>query len=297
MKLLVHHENHNPRDPAIIYHEGRYYHCFSQDKNICICVSKDLEGLDKAKVNIVFTADKEEYSHELWAPELHIIDDKCYIYVAMDDGDNYHHRMYVLENNSSNPLDPYKMHGKITDSTNKWAIDGTIIKYHNKMYFAWSGWEGDENVAQNIYIAEMSDPFTLSSKRRMISMPDREFEKRSCDGIKAPFINEGPFAFYHDDDLYIIYSGSGSWDIYYCLIALKLEGKDPMKDNWSKADAPLLENNDVVKGPGHCSIIQGEEKNLIFFHAWRKDEKIIRWDTVDSYVGELIFKDGKFIVK
>ena len=152
----------------------------------------------------------------------------------MDDGDNYHHRMYVLENNSNNPIDEYKMHGQISDDTNKWAIDGSIIKYHNHLYMVWSGWEGDINIAQNLYIAEMSDPFTISSKRRLISSPDEEFERGACRGLDSPYINEGPCPFYDNDDLYILYSGSGSWDVYYCLIALRLNGKDPMKDEWIK---------------------------------------------------------------
>ena len=176
MKLFINNFNHNPRDPSVVFHNSLYYHCFSQQNHICLCVAERIEDLDKAKVNIVYTPDKEEYSYELWAPELHIINDKCYIYVAMDDGDNYHHRMYVLYNDSNNPLDPYKMHGQITDKTNKWAIDGTIIEYHNELYMAWSGWEGEKNIAQNIYIAKMSDPFTISSKRRLISSPDEVFE-------------------------------------------------------------------------------------------------------------------------
>ena len=161
----------------------------------------------------------------------------------------------------------------------------------------WSGWEGDVNVSQNLYIAEMKDPFTISSERRLISSPDEPFERGSCDGINAPFINEGPFPFYDKDDLYILYSGSGSWDIHYCIIALKLNGTDPMEDSWIKADEPFLQTNELLKGTGHCSIIQTKEKNLIFFHAWDKEEKIVRWDTVNAYMGELVLKDGEFFVK
>ena len=297
MKIFVHHENHNPRDPSIVYLNGLYYHCFSQQNHICICVAPSIEGIDEAKVNVVYTPDKEEYAHELWAPELHIIDGLCYIYVAMDDGKNEHHRMYVLTNHSSNPLDPYKMHGKIGDDTDKWAIDGTIVQYHDQLYMVWSGWEGDINIAQHLYIAKMSDPYTICSPRRLISSPDEDFERGSCDGVNAPYINEGPFAFYDHDDLYILYSGSGSWDVHYCIIALKLDGLDPMKDPWIKARRPFLASNDIVKGPGHCSILQGEKKNLIFFHGWKVDEKTIRWDTVDGYVGELLFNNGEFLVR
>ena len=297
MKLFVQNKHHNPRDPSVIFHNGLYYHCFSKGNTVCICSGQSLEDIDTAEVHIVFTADKEEYAHEIWAPELHIINNKCYIYVAMDDGHNENHRMYVLENNSNNPLDEYKMHGKIFDDTNKWAIDGTIVQYHQKLYMVWSGWEGDVNIAQHLYIAEMSDPFTISSKRRLISSPVQKFEQGACDGINAPFINEGPYPFYDGDDLYILYSGSGSWDVYYCLITLKLNGKDPMKDEWIKASKPFFETNDEVKGPGHCSVIQGKDRNYVFFHAWPKNENVVRWDTVNAYFGEFTAKNGEFSIK
>ena len=299
MEIFVHNYNHNPRDPSVIYHNGMYYHCFSRSKQVCICASKTIKGIDEAEIHTVFTADKEEYAYEIWAPELHIINDKCYIYVAMDDGKNENHRMYVLENNSNNPLDEYKMHGQIGDATNKWAIDGTIVQYHQKLYMVWSGWKGDVNGEQVLYIAEMSDPYTISSKRRLISRPDQPFERGACNGKDAPYINEGPYPFYdyEKDELYILYSGSGSWDVYYCLIALKLNGKDPMKDEWIKDKEPFLKQNEEIRGPGHCSVIQGKDKNLIFLHGWLKEEKTIRWDTVHAFVGELVFKDGKFLVK
>ena len=87
----------------------------------------------------------------------------------MDDGDNYNHRMYVLENNSDDPMVPYVLHGQIKEKNERWAIDGSILYHGGKMYFTWSGWEGLENICQNIYIQEMSDPFTLIGERTMIS--------------------------------------------------------------------------------------------------------------------------------
>ena len=63
----------------------------------------------------------EEYSKELWAPELHIIDGKCYIYVACDNGNNYNHRMYVLENNLNK--------NRIGISVSK-KVGNSVIRHH-----------------------------------------------------------------------------------------------------------------------------------------------------------------------
>jgi GH43 family beta-xylosidase len=43
------------------------------------------------------------YSKELWAPELHFIKGKWYMYFAADDGNNNNHRIYVLENPTADP--------------------------------------------------------------------------------------------------------------------------------------------------------------------------------------------------
>ena len=67
--------------------------------------------------------------------ELHKIGGRWYIYVAADDGDNYHHRMYVLGCTGENPTDKYEMLGKITDKTDKWAIDGTVLRYNGCLLY------------------------------------------------------------------------------------------------------------------------------------------------------------------
>lgn len=290
--------NSKPRDPYIIKHKGKYYHCFTDDcLKISISSADSIEGLEKANSKVVFIPDNEDYSKELWAPELHIIDDKCYIYVACDNGNNYNHRMYVLENNSSNPLDEYKMHGKLTDETNKWAIDGNLIKYNNELYYFWSGWEGNRNVRQNIYIAKMTDPYTISSERVLISTPIYDWEKIGCtpeDVEGKPYINEGPFAFLHDEQLYVAYSASGSWQTGYCIAFLKLIGKDLLnRDSWLKYDKPVLSCNDYVKGAGHCSIIEEDNKKIVFFHAWDSNCQEIKWNTVGTWCGELIIENDE----
>lgn len=258
------------RDPYVIFYQDYYYYvCARNGNEIYIGKTKNILDLENTTFECVYKAPENTmYSKELWAPELHIIDDKCYIYVACDNGDNNTHRMYVLENNSSNPLDIYKMHGQITDSTDKWAIDGTVFKYKNQLYFSWSGWETDENVMQQIYIAKMEDPFTISSKRVSISKPTYSWELHGG----TPLVNEGPAALIHNDDLFLTYSASGCWTNNYCIGLLKLNGADLLnKDNWIKYDKPLVEATSTLKGPGHNSFTKINNDDYIIFHAFNND--------------------------
>ena len=84
-KLMSKTYNSKLRDPFIFKHNGMYYHCFTKD-SLVISISKadTLEGLETAEEHVVFIPDKPEYSKQVWAPELHIIDNKCYIYFVAD---------------------------------------------------------------------------------------------------------------------------------------------------------------------------------------------------------------------
>jgi len=286
------------RDPYVIRHNNKYYRCFSFGaSSIGVAYADTIDALRDAEPITVYTAPAgTAYSKELWAPELHIIDGKCYIYVACDDGENRNHRMYVLENNSDDPAAPYTMHSQITDPTDKWAIDGTVMPLGGKMYFIWSGWEGDVNVCQNLYIAEMADPFTLCGERHLLSVPTFEWEKRGASDT-LPLINEGPFAFKHNGKQYLTYSASGSWCEHYCIALLELTGDNPLKQNsWHKYPAPILCTNEQVKGAGHCSLLMDEDGTHVFFHAWDKEETNICWNTVALWHGHLAEENGRLII-
>ena len=74
-------------------------------------------------------------SKEVWAPELHSINGRWYIYFAASDGENKNHRAWVLESRGSNPFGPYSLHGPLYTGDdpnlsvqNRWAIDLTVFE-------------------------------------------------------------------------------------------------------------------------------------------------------------------------
>ena len=290
-KIIDQKGDYSTRDPYVIKHNNIYYSCFTKETEaVYISCAETIDGLSDAESKCVYVPDaNREYSKQLWAPELHIFDDKCYIYVACSDGDNHNHRMYVLENNSNDPMDDYTMHGRITERSDKWAIDGTVMKYNGENYFVWSGWEGDTNVCQNLYIAQMKNPYELATERVMISTPEYDWEKAGATGKEeSPYINEGAFAFAAHGNMYLAYSAAGSWCEDYCIALLKFVGDDPLSpDSWEKSNVPLLSRNDMVKGAGHCSVICEGDAFHMFLHAWDKDEENISWETVSMWHADL----------
>ena len=254
-------------DPWVVEHNGKYYYCFSSGNGVRVGEIPSIHQITDQTAKQVYQAPGDTmYSHEYWAPELHYIQGNWYIYVAADDGKNENHRMYVLKGTSQNPTMPFRMLGQITDPTNKWAIDGTVLQWKDELYFIWSGWAGDQNEAQYTYIAHMSDPRTIDSERVCISAPTFVWERVGG----PPYINEGPTALVHGDDVFIVYSASGSWTDNYCLGLLTLTGDDPLDRNaWSKSNVSVFRyDSRVAFGPGHCSFATAVDGSLwMIYHA------------------------------
>ncbi len=257
-------------DPWVVRGTNCYYYCFSIGNGVAVKRIMHPGEVNSDGASVVYRAPATgAYSAEYWAPELHYLDGHWYIYVAADDGKNENHRMYVLKACTDDPTAQFEMVGQISDPSNRWAIDGTILVGDDrKKYFIWSGWETDLNIRQCLYIAPMSDPMTICGERILISYPEFEWEKRGCiNGL--PFINEGPVILKHGKQVFLIYSASGSWCDDYCLGMLTLEGSDPMESSaWKKRPEPLFSKAEYSFGPGHCSFVEAVDGSTwVFYHA------------------------------
>ncbi|MBB3112853.1 GH43 family beta-xylosidase/uncharacterized protein YjdB/lysophospholipase L1-like esterase [Paenibacillus phyllosphaerae] len=254
-------------DPWVIFQDGYYYYIRSDgDQGIQVAKASRLQDIGTAPRVTVYTPPlNTDYSKEIWAPELHFLNGKWYIYFAADDGDNFNHRMYVLESDTDNPQGSYTLKGKITDATDKWAIDGTVLKQEDgSLYFVWSGWEGDTNVRQNLYIAPMSNPWTISGPRVLISTPEKAWELNG-----TPYINEAPQVLQKDGKTFIVYSASGSWTDDYTLGMLTNTDGDVLNPNaWTKS-GPVFSKVPTAYGPGHNSFTQSPDgtEDWIVYHA------------------------------
>lgn len=261
---------HNPvapkaSDPWLIRDGEGYYYCYSGGGSVNVMKLDRLDGVPKGEPVRVWAGPPDTlYSHEYWAPELHRIDGKWYIYVAADDGSNENHRMYVL--GCDEPQGQYRLLGKLADLTDKWAIDGTVFEWENRLYFVWSGWEGDVNIAQNLYIAPLLSPWTVGGERVCLSKPEYEWECRGGE----PRINEGPAALVRNGDVHLVYSASGSWSDDYCLGMLTFCGGDILNpENWEKSAEPVFSKAPDAYGPGHCSFTASKDgkQDFIVYHA------------------------------
>ena len=262
-------------DPWVIYHDGFYYEMNSTARNLVIRKTRDITELRRAERKVVWTPPATgPYSHEIWAPELHFLRGKWYIYFAADAGQNKSHRLWVLENGSADPLSgDWTFKGQLTDSSNKWAIDATVFEQSGKMYAVWSGWKGNRNGMQSLYIAELTNPWTVTGKRVKISSPQLPWEKIGSQYDPYVSVNEGPEILKHDRKIFLIYSASGCWTDHYALGMLTAAADSDLLNakSWKKSPQPVFSSSPEAHayGTGHNGFFKSPDgtQDWIIYHA------------------------------
>ncbi|MCK7553992.1 family 43 glycosylhydrolase [Chitinophaga sedimenti] len=245
-------------DPFVAQKDGYYYFMYTRGNNIGLRKTTSMSLLANAPESVIWTPPAgTAYSSNIWAPELHFLAGKWYIYFAANDGTGDSHRMFVLENPNADPMTgTWTFKGKIFDSSDQWAIDGSILTVGSNMYFIWSGWESTASrYKQYIYLATMSDPWTISGPRVKISSPTNTWEKHEPNSIGAG-VNEGPIMLQKDasSPVFIIYSASRYTSDNYCLAQIQLKaGGDPtVPADWiNKKQVFVRNDSNGVYGPGH----------------------------------------------
>lgn len=255
-------------DPFLYEHQGSYVYTQTTGSNVTLWRTDAPTELATAESKVIWQPTKGE--RDIWAPEIHFVNDRWYVYyAAVMPGEV--HKMYVLESATADPFSDYTEKGVIEDPSGKWAIDGTILKNGDDLYYVWSGWEGDVNISQYLYIAEMSDPMTISSERVELSRPTYDWESLGA----PPSINEGPQILMKEDQIHIVYSASGSWTDFYQLGLLSTtRDADLMDPNaWTKQAEPVFSSNGDVFGPGHASFVTSPDgtEDWIVYHAARAE--------------------------
>jgi hypothetical protein len=173
--------------------------------------------------------------------------------------------MHVLESSGTDPLGPYTYKGRIFDPQNDgWAIDASILNMSDgALYVLFSAWVGPD---QSLFIAPMSNPWTISGSRVLLSKPTYDWERSLAN------VNEGPEVLQHDGKIFIIYSASACWGPDYRLGMLEYNGGDVLSaTSWVKHAQPVFERSDAnsVYGPGHNGFFTSPDgkEHWIVYHA------------------------------
>lgn len=206
-------------------------------------------------------------SHHIWAPELHRIDGKWYVYVAGGRADDiWAIRMYVLECASEDPLaGPWIEKGRIVTPLDTFSLDATTFAHRGTRYLIWAQHDPAIGGNTSLYIARMDTPWSIVGEPVAITRPEFDWETV---GFK---VNEGPAVLVRHGRVFLAYSASAT-DASYCMGLLTVDENADLLDpaSWKKSPGPVLATSegDRVFGPGHNSFTTlPDGRDVLVYHA------------------------------
>lgn len=263
-------------DPWIYKHtDGEYYFTASVPEydRIEIRKSPTLQGLDNAEAVVVWRKRSNgEMSSHIWAPELHHIDGKWYVYFAAArggaDGEGiFDHRMYVIECESPDPLNGVWIErGQIKTEWESFSLDATTFEHRGVRYLVWAQRDFEIQGNSNLYIAEMENPWTIKLPQVMLTKPELEWETIGF------WVNEGPAVIKRNGKIIMSYSASATNHNYCMGVVLASDAADLLDPkSWTKSPDPVFVTNEETGqyGPGHSSFTVSEDgsEDLLVYHA------------------------------
>lgn len=261
------------QDPSVVTSAGWYYFTQTSPDSTYITIRRahSIKSLAAAPKTVVWRGGEAgSPCCQWWAPELHHIGGAWYIYTTADDGNNDNHRLQVLQ--ASQPLGPYTYKGQLTTPGGHWSIDPSPLQLADgRLYLLWSGWPDDVNGVQNIYIAQLANPWTISGPRTMLSTPAYQFELYS-DGVPVK-VNESPEPLVRGGKVFVAYSASGCWTPNYALGLLSAPVGANLMDasSWTKSTQPVFQSNPSadIYGPASNGFFSSPDgrQTWMAFHA------------------------------
>jgi GH43 family beta-xylosidase len=259
-------------DPSCMLHSDGFYYFTAtvpEYDRIELRRSRSIQDLGSAEAKVIWRKHPTGImGAHIWAPEVHHIDRKWYIYFAAGAAERiWDIRIYVLESASANPLEgEWTERGQLKTGWESFALDATTFVHRGVRYLAWA--QRDPAVRNNshIYIAKMDSPLTITGKAVMISKPDLPWERR---GFR---VNEGPAVLIRNGRVFMTYSASAT-DANYCMGLLTArEDADLLDPNsWIKSADPVLKTDESLKifGPGHNCFTTTPDgtMDIMLYHA------------------------------
>ena len=241
--------------------------------------SRSLTGLAEAEEITVWRVSDTTQSHRfIWAPELHFIAGKWYVfYAGSEDAENrWAFDCHVLMCDSDDPYTgtwiekgKFRALPEDTFSFTGFSLDMTYFEAAGKSYVIWA--QHNEEKISCLYLGEVNpaEPWKLISMPMLLTKPEYDWEK-----VRYA-VNEGPAVLQHDGRLFVCFSASGTGP-EYCVGVLEAELTSNLlsPSSWKKQDKPLLTSDDLTDeyGPGHNSFTKDENGNDVFvYHARSKE--------------------------
>ncbi|MEY3895242.1 MAG: hypothetical protein RLZZ214_761 [Verrucomicrobiota bacterium] len=264
-------------DPHVVLHSDSYYYFTAtvpEYDRIEVRRARTLGGLPAAETKVVWTKHASgPMSHHIWAPEIHHIDGKWYIYFAAGRAEAiWDIRTYVLENPSPNPLEgDWTEKGQLKMNWVSFTLDATTFEHGGSRYLAWAQSAPDEK-GTGIYLAKMDSPWSITGNQVRLTKPELPWETIGHN------VNEAPAVLKKNGRLFMTYSASAT-DANYCLGMLVAKDSADLLNpkSWDKSPSPVFKSDSRNRqyGPGHNAFTTTPDgkTDILVYHS-RGYEKI-----------------------
>ncbi|WP_035698598.1 family 43 glycosylhydrolase [Glycomyces tenuis] len=259
-------------DPFITRHTDEYYYFTASVPaydRIVMRRSTSLQGLASASEATVWSKHSSgPMSHHIWAPELHRVDGRWYLYFAAGRAEDvWRIRMYVLENSSANPMSgTWVERGQISTPRDSFSLDATTFTQGSTRYLCWAQSDPELGSGTSLYLAAMSSPWAITGEPVRISMPTHAWERIGHN------VNEGAAVIQRNGRFFMTFSASAT-DANYAMGLLTASQDADLLDpsSWTKNPQPVLRSDDRTGqyGPGHNSFTVSEDgqSDILVYHA------------------------------
>ncbi|MFY1614773.1 family 43 glycosylhydrolase [Micromonospora sp. WMMD736] len=259
-------------DPHIFRHTDGYYYLTAtvpQYDRIVLRRATTLQGLATAAETTIWSRHTSgEMGAHIWAPEIHFINNRWYVYFAAGRTDDvWRIRMYVLETANANPLTGgWTERGRISTPWDTFSLDASTFVANGVRYLTWAQQEPGISTNSNVYLARMgANPWRITGTVTRLVVPTYAWETR---GYR---VAEGPAVIQRNGRLFLTYSASAT-DANYCLGMLSASATANLLDaaSWSKSPNPVFATSAATGqyGPGHNSFTVSEDgqSDILVYH-------------------------------
>lgn len=232
--------------------------------------ARSLNGLGAAPAKVVWRQHASgPMSANIWAPELHHIDGKWYLYFTAGRADApFDVRLYVLENAAKNPLEGnWVERGQLKTGWESFALDATTFALKGQRYLAWAQRPPSAGKHMTaVYMARMDTPLSIDGPAVLLTAPEHAWEKVKFD------VNEAPAVLVKNGRVFMTYSASAT-DANYAMGLLATRDSANLLDasSWTKSRVPVFASSVATGqyGPGHNSFTTSADgrTTILVYHA------------------------------
>ncbi len=233
-------------DPAVIFHQDRYYlYATGDNRSYDVYTSPDLVLWNKGPK--IFTSDESG----VWAPDVFYDagERKFYLYYTVN--------MRVGVAVSDRPDGMFRDVGPLVSH----AIDAHLFQDDDGNYYLYYA----RYPAFAIFVQPMESPARKKGPPIRLLQPTELWEKKSIPVVEAPWMLK------HNGSYYLLYSGGGPNTADYAVgYAVS---KSPVGPFTKFSGNPIVKKDSGIFGPGHCSVIADRAGNLWMVYHQKTDAR------------------------